>query len=173
MKRLLLVLALALTGCGYALAGRGSSLPPNIKIIGVPQFTNRSTIPGIDQVITDAVRAELIGRGRYTIQPDANGADAVLTGTINNVSQSVAAYTPAHQASRLAITGSVNVEFKDLKANKVLWSNPSVPFREEYDITSGTTANDPAAFLTGDRSALERLAKNIARSIVTSILEAF
>lgn len=171
---LALLSAAAVSACGYALAGRGNSLPANIKIIGVPQFANHSTIAGLDVSITDAVRAELLGRGRYTVQPEASGVDAVLTGTIEGVRLEVVAFTPTtHQASRLAIIGAVNVEFKDVKENKVLWANPAVPFREEYDITSGATANDPAAFLNGDRSAADRLAKSIAKTIITSILEAF
>jgi hypothetical protein len=166
--------ALVLSGCGYSLAGRGNSLPATIKIIGVPQFANHSTIAGLDIAITDAVRAELLGRGRYTVQPEATGVDAVLTGTIEGVRLEVVAFTPTtHQASRLAIIGSVNVEFRDVKESKVLWANPAVPFREEYDITSGTTASDPAAFLSGDKSAADRLAKSIAKTIITSILEAF
>ena len=165
--------AIALVGCGYSLAGRGNSLPVSIKIIGVPEFVNHSTISGLDVSITDAVRSELLSRGRYTVQPDVKGVDALLTGAIEGVRLDVIAFTPTtHQASRLAISGSVNVEFRDVKENKVLWAN-AVPFREEYDVTSGNTPNDPAAFLSGDRSAADRLAKSIAKTIITSILEAF
>jgi hypothetical protein len=165
---------LTLAGCGYSLAGRGNSLPANIKIIGIPQFVNHSSIAGLDTAITDAVRAELLGRGRYTVQPDIKDVDASLVGSIEGVRLDVIAFTPTtHQASRLAISGSVNVEFRDVKDNKVLWANPAVPFREEYDVTSGTVPNDPAAFLSGDKSAADRLAKIIAKTIITSILEAF
>ena len=162
-----------LIACGYSLAGRGNFLPDYIKVIGVPQFTNRTNMPGLDQTITDAVRAELATRRRYQVVIESTGVDAVLTGTINSLRQDVAAFTTAVQASRYTIVGSVGVEFKDLKANKVLWANPSASFSEEYSVSSSTTAADPAAFLSGDKNALDRLAKNFARSIVTSILEAF
>src|SRR6185503_9558806 len=33
-----------LSGCGYALAGRGSFLPSYIRVIGIPTFANRTTI---------------------------------------------------------------------------------------------------------------------------------
>jgi hypothetical protein len=65
------------------------------------------------------------------------------------------------------------VEFKDVKANKVLWSNPSVMFREEYDVTNTASATDPQAFFGQDVNALERIATEFARSIVSAILEAF
>jgi hypothetical protein len=40
-------------------------------------------------------------------------------------------------------------------------------------MTTSTQANDPTAFFGQDMAALQRLAKNFAQSIVTSILEAF
>ena len=41
---LLLGAIATLPGCGYALAGRGSFLPSYIRTIGIPTFTNRTTI---------------------------------------------------------------------------------------------------------------------------------
>ena len=74
--------ALALPGCGYSLSGRGSFLPASIKTIGVPLFTNTTSLFEIEQRVTDKVRAELIGRGRWTVSPTPEGVDALLTGEI-------------------------------------------------------------------------------------------
>jgi hypothetical protein len=46
-------------------------------------------------------------------------------------------------------------------------------FRQEYDATSGRTAADPASFFQQDTTALERMATEFARTIVSAILEAF
>ncbi len=45
--------ALALPGCGYSLSGRGSFLPASIKTIGVPLFTNTTSLFEIEQRVTD------------------------------------------------------------------------------------------------------------------------
>lgn len=174
MKRLVpLVLALSLAACGYALAGRGNFLPDYIKIIGVPQFVNHSSTPDIDRVLTESVLAEFQTRRRYRVQPDVQGVDAILSGTINSVRVEAVAFTPAGQASQYAIIVSATVEFKEMRENKVLWSNPALQYRELYDVTTSTLVNDPAAFLASNSLAYERLAKNFARSVITSILEAF
>jgi hypothetical protein len=55
----------------------------------------------------------------------------------------------------------------------VLWSNPMVMFREEYDVTNTASATDPQAFFGQDVNALERIATEFARTIVSAILEAF
>src|SRR2546430_14570717 len=74
------------SGCGYTLAGRGSTLPATIKTIGIPLFTNRTTVFNLETTLTRKVREEFIGRGKYDILPQANGADGLLTGEVVAVS---------------------------------------------------------------------------------------
>lgn len=166
--------AVCLSGCGYALAGRGNTLPATIKVIGIPMFVNQSQTPDIDQILTKAVREEFQGHGKYTVNPDVGGADAVLTATITNVTYIVTQFNANHLAQRYAVIVTANVEFKDVKDNnKVLWANPALSFRDEYDVTSNSAGVDPAAFFRSDANALDRLSRSFARSVVTSILEAF
>ena len=76
--------------------------------------------------------------------------------------------------SRYTITMAARVELRDLKENKVLWENPGLIFRDEYDAQGGTAgAIDPAAFFGEDQSALDRMSTEFARTIVSAILEAF
>lgn len=163
---------LASTSCGYSLAGRGSFLPAYIRTIGVPLFANQTPVYDIERRVTERVRGELIGRGKYKVEPVEAGTDAVLSGEIVAISLAPAAFTEAQQASRYVLTLVARIEFKDLKSNKVLWSNPAWQFREEYDITNVTTV-DASAFLGQDTNAVERLAAEFARSVVSAILEAF
>jgi hypothetical protein len=159
--------------CGYALAGKGSFLPSYIQTIGVPTFTNRTTVFNLETELTQKVRAEFVGRGKYRILPDATGVDAVLTGEVLSATPSVASFTAQQLASRYTITVAARVELRDLRENKVLWENPSLIFRQEYEAQSGTSALDPAAFYGQDRGALDRMSSDFARTIVSTILEAF
>ncbi len=174
-RRLFLAVAhlatVALPSCGYALAGRGNFLPDYIKTIAIPQFVNHSSVANMDQELTQATVQEFVSRGRR-VQPDAAGADAILSATITSVTTSPLAFT-GRQTSRVQIVVTADVEFRDTHADKVLWTNKSVQVRDEYDISSSSQANDPTAFLTGDVNARQRLAKTFAQQIVTSILEAF
>jgi hypothetical protein len=168
------LLPFALTGCGYSLAGRGSFLPDYIKVIAVPQFVNQTVVFDLDREISEKVRTEFASHGRYQVTTDPAGADAIVTGILKNSSLLVTA-TTNNVASRYAVIITASVEFKDVKADKVLWSSPSMQFREEYDAQSGSAAvtTDVAAFLAQQQGALTRLAQSFAKSTVTSILEAF
>ena len=164
------------SSCGYALAGRTSSLPASIKIIGIPMFTNRTTVFNIETVLTRKVRSEFLGRGRFEVVPDATGVDGLLTGEVSAVTIAPSSINANQLASRYAITMVAKVELRDTKTNMVLWDNPSMVFRQEYDATGNQTAQgavDPTAFFGQDANALDRLSTEFARSLVSAILEAF
>lgn len=166
------VLLLPLAGCGYALAGRGSSLPAYIHTIGIPLFTNATSAFDVEQSLTQRVRLEFIGRGKYRIVPEEAGTDAVLKGEITALSVRPTAFNQEQQASRYEVTVVIKVEFKDVKSGKVLFENPAQTFHEEYEITTGQVASDPSYF-GQNQNALDRLANDFAKTVVSAILEAF
>ncbi len=165
--------AVVSSGCGYALAGRGSFLPEYIRIVGIPAFENKTATFDLDRVLTDAVRTEFSGRGRYTVRPDVDNVDAILTGVITAVRLDPTAITAGSQASRVALVVTASFEFRDLRENKVLWSNAAMQYREEYDTSTAAAGGDVTAFFGQNATAMERLAQNFSRSVVTQILEAF
>jgi hypothetical protein len=171
---LILLLAFTGSGCGYALAGRGSFLPDYIMVVGIPQFENRSSFSQVEQILTEKVRSEFIGRGKYNVISDASGSDAVLTGEVIGLSAQPVSLNEQQLASRYLITWTIKVAFTDARTNEVLWSNDALTFRGEYELsTRGNTAIEGAVFVDQERSSIDRIASDVARSVVTSILEAF
>ena len=138
----MLLAAVSGSGCGYSLAGRGSFLPDYIKTIGVPNFGNRTTVFNLETQLTQKVRSEFIGRGRYQIVPDANNVDALLTGDVTGVNVTPASFTDQQLASRYIITMTASVALRDVRENKVLWENPGLVFRQEFEAQSGQNADD-------------------------------
>jgi len=169
----LLLVALACSGCGYSLAGRGTFLPASIRTIGIPTFENKTTVFNLETLLTDKVRSEFIGRGKYRILPQTAGVDALLTGEVTSVAIAPSGFNAQNIASRYAITMSARIELRDVHENKVLWENPSVIFRQEYEATASRTGVDAAAFFQQDVNALDRMSAEFARTIVSAILEAF
>ena len=172
---LLLCLSLATTGCGYALAGRGSFLPTDIRVVGIPQLVNRTTYFDVEQILTQKIRNEFIGRGKYRVVPEATGADAVLNAEITSITLSPVAFTATQLASRYQFVLTMKVDFVDNRVNKSLWANDAYSFTGEYDLTSGTgdSTINAATFVDQQLSSFDRIANDIARTVVTAIVEAF
>lgn len=165
---------LALAGCGYSLAGRGSFLPSYIQVIGIPMFVNQTPVPTIEQLFTEKVRIEFQGRGRYTVNPDEAGADGVVRGTLTGLGATPVGFTDQQLARRYRFSVTLAVQFYDVRQQKNLWENPALTFSDEYDLSSSVAqGTSPVAFLDQERSAVDRLSTDFARSVVTAILEAF
>ena len=161
------------SACGYSLAGRGSFLPSYVQTIGIPVFGNLTTVFNVEQLLTQRVRQEFIGRGKYQVKPDATNADAVLNGEVTSISVTPTAFTADHQAARYVFIVTMKIEFTDVRANRNIWENPALVFREEYELTNASGALDPNAFFGQESNALERIADDFAKSVVSAILEGF
>jgi hypothetical protein len=151
-----------LPGCGYALAGRGSFLPAYIRTIGIPQLGNATTFFQLEQILTERIRQEFIGRGRYTVVPGSEGADAVLTATVTAITVTPVGFTEQQLASRYLFTMTLNATFTDVRTAQPLWTNSALTFREEYELQTRSK-----------RNSLDRIATDAARTVATAILEAF
>jgi hypothetical protein len=168
-----LLLAAFHGGCGYSLAGRGSFLPDYIRTVGIPPLQNRTTFQ-VEQVLTEKIRTEFIGRGKYSVVPTETGAQAVLTGAINAITVQPVGFTEQQLASRYLFTLTMSVAFTDATTNEVLWSNDGLTFRGEYDLqTRSNVALEGTAFSDVERQSMERISTDVARTVVTAILEAF
>jgi hypothetical protein len=172
---LIVAAAITVSGCGYALAGRGSFLPADIKIVGIPLLENRTSKLRFEQVMTEKIRTEFINRAkRYDFRPTTTGADAILSGTIMGIDFQAVGLTDQQQASRYLFTVTMRVLFTDTRSGQVLWSNEALVFREEYDLkTRGNGQIDGAVLLEQEGPAVERMSADLARAVVTAILEAF
>jgi predicted transcriptional regulator of viral defense system len=171
---MLLALTVGSAGCGYALAGRGTFLPDYIRVVGVPQLANNTTFFQIEQILTEKIRTEFIGRGRYTVIPNPEGADAVVTGTVTSIAVQPVGFTEQQFASRYLFTLTMSVEFTDMRTSQVLWSSTALTFREEYELTTrSNVALEGETFLSQERTSFDRISTDLARTVVTAIVEAF
>ena len=166
---LLLVLASALTGCGYHAAGSATHIPGNVRTLAVPIFTTHSQAFHTEMAFTQAVIRELDTRTRYQILNSAfPDADATLTGSI--VSQTVAPLTydaTSGQTSSylLTITAKILLTAHD---GRVLYQNDALVFREQYQSTQ-----DLNGFIQEDPAAVSRASRDFARTAVSDMLESF
>lgn len=166
--------ALTLSGCGYALVGRGVTQDPTIKRVGVPIFKDRSGGHTLDQMITRKVIEELLRRGKFEVVTSDEGVDAIVDGEIlSSVASpvgfsSTGAGVAGSQANRYAVTITAKVVYRKPGQIEPVWSNDSFIFRDEYGMT-----DNPTTFFDREDESLERLATAFSRSLVAAMLEAF
>jgi outer membrane lipopolysaccharide assembly protein LptE/RlpB len=164
-----LAAALLLTGCGYRFQGQADALPKDIKTIAVPAFGNATARYRLAERLPAAITHELIARTRYNVVADANDADAVLTGSVNRYANFPTTFDPASgRASAVQMSVFLTVTLTDRKTGKVLYTRKDFEARERYEI-----ATDQRAYLEESDAAIDRLSRDVARSVVSAILENF
>jgi len=162
-------LLILLPSCGYRVAGRGDRLPPDIKTVAVPIFENKTGRFRIEQNLTAAVTREFIERTRFRVTPNPAGADAVLKGTVKDIRTGVITFDlTTGRATALQVQVTTDVKLEDLHTHKVVFANANYVFREEYQVSENTSA-----LFEEDQPAVERLSRDLARTLVTAILENF
>jgi hypothetical protein len=99
----------------------------------------------------------------------------VLSGEIIGISAQPVGFNESQLASRYLFIMTMKVQLTDSRTNMVLWSNDSLTFREESELTTRSASNviDAGAFLDQERGSFDRIATDVARTVVTAILEAF
>ena len=176
MKRALsiaLASALLLVTCGYTdcykPVGRGDALPAHIRTFAVPPFQNPGLRYKVEQRFTSALIDETLRRARSLhVVAQAEGADAVLLGTIKSFDFRGVALDDFGRARLFEVTIVVGVTVKDQTKNKIIFDNQNYVFRGEYEITG-----DPKNFFNEEGPAVERLSRDFAKSVLTTILEGF
>ena len=165
----LLGFALLLSACGYHTSAHSAYLPDNVQTIAIPSFVNQTQTFRIEQMLTGAVVREMTTRTHYHVlhEPEES-ADATLRGTVLSTSTSPLAYdSKTGRAASVLVTISMRVTLT-ARDGKVLFENPSYLFHEQYEVS-----RELSSFFEEDSPAMERLSRDFARTLVSSILEGF
>jgi hypothetical protein len=147
-----------------------NQLPARIKTVAVPAFQMgpQALRYKLASRFTDAVVTELIHRGRgLRVQGEREGADAVIEGLIKSFSYSGVLLDDRGRARIFEVTIEVAVTVRDQTENRVLYDNQHFVFRGEYEF-----ANDPRNFFNEEDPAVQRMARNFAESIVSTLTNA-
>jgi hypothetical protein len=170
VRRMFVALAfLATAGCGYHAGSHSTILPATVKTVAVPAFGNVTPNYRLPALLTADVTRELIARTKFNVVASADQADATLTGTLVNFISNPRVVEPkSGRSTGVEAIVVVNLRLTDKHTGKVLYNRQSQEFRERYEI-----AIDPQQYFDESGPALQRLSKDVARSVVTAILEAF
>jgi lipopolysaccharide assembly LptE-like protein len=155
-------------GCGYRVAGTANLLPTDIHTIAIVPFRSVSIQYKLSDYLLESVSREMITRTRHKIVADPAQADAVLSGAVANLFSSANVADPVTgRSSGAQVIVQIQIKLTD-KAGKVLFDRPNLEFRERYEISV-----NPQQYFDESQAALQRLSRDVARTIVSAILENF
>ncbi|HEX5758415.1 MAG TPA: LptE family protein [Thermoanaerobaculia bacterium] len=164
----LLLAALALAGCGYALVGRGVNLPEDVREVYIRPLDNRTPRSQVEQFLTRAIAEELVTRRRFAVVGSAEGADAELSGAVVGFSATPVSFDDTGRATEYEISIVAQMSFKRVGDEAVLWSNDRYVFRQSYPVDVSESG-----FFDREDQAIEEAAERFAETMVSDLLEGF
>jgi len=188
------LLVLALCGCGYHLMGEGVGLPDDVHSLSVGTLTNRSREHGLEKTLAFAMEREIHERGHFSMEEDAAGGDAVISGTIRDVHVRPVAFDSNDQAVQYEIELTVDLVLTRQRDGKVLWRVRGLRESDEYSASAPVVVTSSSQFQQGTldatnvqnpqltqiqlteterRTAIARLLQQTARDIYNQMVENF
>ena len=112
---------------------------------------------------------EFIRRTRYRVVADRNQADAVLEGTVREYSSYPTVFDAATgRAFGVQLNVVLDIRLVETKTGNVLLNRSGMQVQGRYEITT-----DQAAYFDESDTALDRLSSEVAKSVVSAVLESF
>jgi outer membrane lipopolysaccharide assembly protein LptE/RlpB len=168
-RLLLCAIVLFSSGCGYHVSGRSDLLPASIKTIAIPAFGNITGRYRLTDLMARSLTREFITRTRYQVVADENQADAVLKGAVvNYLSFPNVVDQNTGRSAGVQVLVILQLSLYEKATGKVIYTQPSMEVRNRYEI-----AIDPQAYFEESDLALDRVSRDVARIVVSSVLEAF
>ena len=163
---------LVTTSCGYHVAGgagKADLVPKNVKTIAIPAFGNSTTRYKLCDFLPQAITREFISRTRYQIVNNPTQADAVLQGAVVNFFAYPTVLDPkTNRAAAVQAIVQMRITLRDRATNSIIFNRPNMEFRQTYEISV-----DPAAYFDESDVANQRLSRDVARTVVSAILDNF
>lgn len=151
-------------GCGYSLRG---TLPDHLKTIAVPVFANRTREPFVENIVTRAVVEAFTTSGRLrVVRPEE--ADSILEGEVTGYDLQSVAFDSAANVRQFRLVVTMNLRFRDLRENKVLYDRAGVQERADFRVPASVSDT-----IAREQSALQVAAVEIGRAVVSFTIERF
>jgi outer membrane lipopolysaccharide assembly protein LptE/RlpB len=160
----LTVATLTLAACGYSFQG---TLPSHIKTVAVPMFLNRTSQPGVEGIITNAVVHAFATNGRLRVVRTGE-ADAILNGEVTGYSVGPIAFSPSLGIQEYRLSVVLNLTMRDVRRNVVIFQQNGVS-----EIADFRVAGSVSTTVSVEQTALTAAAGEIARSIVSLAIDRF
>jgi outer membrane lipopolysaccharide assembly protein LptE/RlpB len=154
-EAVVILVVIALSGCGYTFQGGGSILPPDIKRVYVANVENNTTQLGLAQVVGEALQEQFDRYGVITVVEKQSEADALLKVKITDLKRTTRATqsntdVALSQESTLLMTAELQ-----RVTGQVLWRDTAVKVSRSFGTAAGAVVTSSADFDGGSISGAD------------------
>lgn len=143
----LLSLVVLCGGCGYQQLKYGQALG-DVRRVSIRTLSNDSDEPGIEMMVSEALRREFLRRGAVSLTADADAADLSLRGRVLRIRTQPRSFSAAVLALEYSVTLEIDIRITDRDGEPVPIDTRSLRETEIYlasaDLEAGRKNRDEA-----------------------------
>jgi outer membrane lipopolysaccharide assembly protein LptE/RlpB len=158
------MVVLALSGCGYHIAGKGGRMPGGVVSLAIPIFVNGTSKPGIEGPMTSAFVRELL-----TTVEVREGGEAALDGVIRSYTLTPVSFTKSDVAQEYRLTVVVSLKVTRRGDPAPLWEDGNISDYEDFTVDP----SDVMATNDAEEEAFAKISRDTARLVKERMLEGF
>ena len=174
----LVLLALAISGCGYHFNLAGTRLREGLSSLAIPTLKSRATVEGLEADFTDIIRKEFLSHSTISLVP-VKEASAVLVGRIERLETSPLSYdieqnsvggkTVSYELTNLRrIKVRLSMKMVRRESGKIIWEERGMEEKASYNVST-----DPMETRFREKMALRQIAKRLAKRIYLKTVDTF
>ena len=157
---LTILLSILLCGCGYQLAGQGTSLSGEPLKVYLPHVGNQTSQPYVDTLLVSSLSHELARSLHYSEVTAELGADRLLSVVITKYLRQALSYNSSDDIAEYRVTMTVDVLLTRSSDRSVLWKQ-AIDWQATY-----VTRDDKMAQSDSENLAVEEICQRLAAEII-------
>ena len=161
-----LLAVLVLPACGYRLVRYGGSLG-EVRSLAIRTLQNDSYEPGVEYVVSEALRREFLRRGAVRLIEDPDAADLVLSGSVEGVSSRGRAFSSVLLSLEFELTVDLELRATRRDGSEVPLDDAALRESERY-----LASADVEAQRKNREEALRRVSSLLAGRVHEALAEA-
>jgi len=161
-----LILSLSFWACGYRFSG-GGALPPGIKTVSISTFINKTSMVGLENIITGDIIYEFTRSDKVTLSSSSHSADASISGTVNQMMVDTVARRGSNRSLEREVTVYVALTLQD-RNGKIIKNIKEISDNEVFEVTQDKIKTE-----LNRRRAVKKLSPRLAEKIFNRLTEAF
>lgn len=118
--------------CGYVFAPQGEYIDKRITTVYVQSFENKTSQAELENYVRTAFIDQFILSGRFKIVQNVESADAIIKGSVLNISTSPLSYRANTLVAEERATMTLEINFREKESGKTIWSSKNVTGQVDY-----------------------------------------
>ena len=154
--------------CGYTFAPQGEYIDRHITTVYVQAFGNKTSQAELENYVRTAFIDQFILSNRFKIVQNLELADAIITGSVLDISTSALSYRANTLVAEERATMILEINFREKESGKTIWSSKSVTGQVDYKMV-----NDINMFPATRKDAYVKLSNDTAEKAFNMMMSGF